>query len=243
MRAIILAGGTGTRMRPYTTVLPKPLMPIGDVPIADIVVNQLKYHGITNITMAVGYLAELLMAYFGDGSKYGISICYSKENSPLGTAGPLALIPNLDSTFLLMNGDVLTTLNYADLVAYHRNSGAVATIAMHPRRVKIDLGVIQTNGSNELVDYIEKPTHEYVVSMGVYVFEPTVLRYIRPGEPLDFPDLIRTLLRHGERVIGYPFDGYWQDIGRPDDYERAVEEFECRKRELLPYAAADGVLG
>ncbi|MFQ5853123.1 MAG: sugar phosphate nucleotidyltransferase [Candidatus Binatia bacterium] len=233
MQAVILAGGRGTRLRPYTTVLPKPLMPIGDYPIAHIVVNQLKYDGITDITMAVGHLGELLMAYFGDGSKYGVNIRYSKEDSPLGTAGPLAFIPGLDSTFLLMNGDVLTTLKYTKLIEYHRRKGAVATIAMQTRSIKIDLGVIHANAENELLDYIEKPTYDFLVSIGVYVFEPKVLDYIEAGESLDFPELVCRLLNSEERVVGYPHDGYWLDIGRQDDYEKANAEFENRKQELL----------
>lgn len=234
MRAVILAGGRGTRLYPYTIVFPKPLMPIGDVPILEIVVRQLKYYGISDIVMAVGHLAELLMAYFGDGSRFGVQISYSRETNPLGTAGPLALIPGLDETFLVMNGDVLTTLDYRALIAYHRANGSVATIASHRRDARIDLGVIQTDATGRITDYIEKPVYHYLVSMGIYVFEPAVLRQIEPGQRLDFPDLVLRLLAAGERVQSYLFDGYWLDIGRPDDYSQATAEFEQLRKQFLP---------
>jgi NDP-mannose synthase len=233
MRAVILAGGKGTRLQPYTTVLPKPLMPVGDMPILEVVLRQLKAAGINRVTMAVGYLAELLQAFFGNGARLGLPIDYSIEPKPLGTVGPLTLIPDLNGTLLMMNGDVLTTLDYADLISSHRHSGAVATIATHVRQVKIDFGVIKTDGSSRLIDYVEKPTLEYRVSMGVYVFEPEVLHYLKPGEYRDFPDLIKTLIAERQRVVSYPFSGYWLDMGRPDDYARAIEEFESRRSDFL----------
>jgi NDP-sugar pyrophosphorylase family protein len=233
MKAVILAGGKGTRLKPYTAVFPKPLVPIDDMPIVEVVLRQLKFYGFTQVTMAVGHLAELLIAYFGDGSKLGLKIEYSKEEKPLGTTGPLALISGLTDTILVMNGDVLTMLDYRDLLAYHQQKGAVATIAMHERIVKIDLGVIETNANNDLINYIEKPSYHYRASMGIYVFEPAILRYIQPGERLDFPDLVHLLLQNGEKVVGYPYDGYWLDIGRPDDYEQAVEEFSRLRAEFL----------
>ena len=234
MRAIILAGGKGTRLLPYTTVLPKPLMPIGDMPILEVVLRQLKAAGIDRITMAVGHLAELFLAFFNDGARFGTPIDYSVERKPLGTVGPLTLIPDLSSTFLMMNGDVLTTLNYADLIGYHRRSGAIATIATHLRQVNIDFGVIEADKSNRLTEYVEKPTFDYQVSMGIYVFEPEVLDYLNPDEYRDFPDLIGTLIADGKKVMSYPFSGYWLDIGRADDYARATQEFESRRAEFLP---------
>jgi len=234
MRAVILAGGKGTRLAPYTTVFPKPLMPIDDMPILEVVVRQLRHHGIRRLTFAVEHLAELLMAYFGDGSKYGVEIEYSREEQPLGTAGPLKLIPALTGTFLLMNGDVLTDLPYAALVDAHKQSDAVATIAMHKREVKVDLGVIQLGDDNRVTGYLEKPSQHYRVSMGVYVFEPKALSFIGEGERLDFPDLILRLIKAGEVVKGYPYDGYWMDIGRHEDYEQAVEDFRRNRERLLP---------
>jgi NDP-sugar pyrophosphorylase family protein len=233
MRAVILAGGRGTRLKPYTAVFPKPLVPIDDMPILEVVLRQLKFYGFSEVTMAVGHLAELLMAYFSDGSKLGLKIEYSREDKPLGTTGPLAFIPGLVETFLVMNGDVLTTLDYSDLLSYHQQKGGIATIAMHQRSVRIDLGVIEVNEDNELTNYIEKPSYHYRASMGIYVFEPGVLRYIRYGERLDFPDLVHLLLQNGEKVVGYPYDGYWLDIGHADDYERATEEFSRMRGEFL----------
>jgi NDP-sugar pyrophosphorylase family protein len=238
MRAVILAGGKGTRLAPYTTIFPKPLVPIGDMPILEVVVRQLRHAGIDHITMAVGHLAELLIAFFGDGTRFGLKLDYSREEQPLGTAGPLTLVNGLDETFFVMNGDILTTLDYTAMLTYHRSQQAVASIAMHERSVKIDLGVLETDEHNRLTGYIEKPSYQYQVSMGVYIFEPRVLEFIEPGTRLDFPDLILKLIAAGERVMGYPFDGYWLDIGRPDDYTRAIEEFEKLRDQFLPASSS-----
>jgi NDP-sugar pyrophosphorylase family protein len=224
MKAVILAGGKGTRLRPYTAVFPKPLMPINDKPILEIVIRQLKSHGFDEVIITVGHLAELIMTFFNDGSKYGIKIRYSREDKPLGTAGGLGLIKKeLNETFLMMNGDVLTTLDYSDLVDYHKRNDAIATIALKKRHVKIDFGVVELD-VDSIVGYTEKPKIDYLVSMGVYAFDPKVLEYIRPTEYLDFPELIKKLISNGETVKGYVYEGYWLDIGRPDDYERANRE-------------------
>lgn len=238
MRAVILAGGKGRRMAPYTTVLPKPLMPIGDVPILEVVLRQLKAAGFDRVTMSVGHLAHLLRAFFDDGSRLGLRIDYAVEPEPLGTVGPLASIDGLNETFLLMNGDVLTDLDYRELVSAHRSRGGVATIATYVRDVKIDFGVLQTDAKGRLTEYIEKPTLQYSVSMGIYLLEPASLRYVAKGVRLDFPDLIKTLIREGQNVVSFPFSGYWLDMGRPDDYERAVKDFEARKADFLPREGA-----
>jgi NDP-mannose synthase len=234
MRAVILAGGKGTRLEPYTTILPKPLMPIGDMPILEILLRQMKRAGINHAVLTVGHLASLLRAYFGNGKEWGLDITYSLEQIPLGTAGPIALVKGLEKTFLVSNGDVLTTLDIKKLLAFHKSKGGIATIAAHRRQVKIDLGVIQMDGDERVSGYIEKPTSEYTVSMGVYVFEPRVLNYIPVGEYLDFPDLILKLIARGETVNGYTFDGYWMDLGRPDDYIQANEDFSNMKKQFLP---------
>jgi NDP-sugar pyrophosphorylase family protein len=208
-------------------------MPVGDMPILEIVISQLKHHGITHITLAVGHLAVLLQTFFGDGCRHGVKIDYAFEDHPLGTAGPLALIPGLEEPFIVMNGDVLTTLNYSELIQYHERERAAATIAMHRREVKIDLGVIECNGGNQVKGYIEKPQYDYSVSMGIYVFAPTVIRYIPQGEYFDFPDLVHRLLEKNETIVGYPYSGYWLDIGRPDDYAKAVHDFESMRSEFL----------
>ncbi|MCC6956482.1 MAG: NTP transferase domain-containing protein [Anaerolineales bacterium] len=234
MNAIILAGGKGARLAPYTRILPKPLMPIGDMPILEILLRQMHNAGVRHVTLTVGYLGELLRAFFQDGSRLGLQIDYSFEEQPLGTAGPLALVADrLDDTFLVTNGDVLTTLDLCALVDDHRRSGAAATIASHARNVKIDLGVLEFDGDQRLKGYIEKPTYNFFVSMGIYVFEPRVLDYIPRNQYLDFPDLVLKLIAGGEQVRGYPFDGYWQDLGRADDYEQAVQDFEALRPQIL----------
>jgi NDP-sugar pyrophosphorylase family protein len=234
MRAVILAGGKGTRLAPYTTALPKPLMPIGDMPILEVVIRQLARHGFDDLTLAVGHLAELLMAYCGNGDKFNVKLGYSREDQPLGTAGPIALVPGLTGTFLVMNGDLLTTLDYTEMLKCHRERGALATIACYHRDVKIDLGVIEMDSENWLTDYIEKPTYHYAVSMGIYLFEPAILHYIPRGQRLDLPELVLQLTRAGQKVNVFNFDGYWLDIGRPDDYEAAVDQFARHRNEFLP---------
>lgn len=228
-KAVILAGGRGTRLAPYTTVFPKPLMPIHEQPILEIVLKQLKQYNISEVILAVGYLAELIQAYFGQGEKIGIDITYSREQEPLGTAGPLSLLQDqLTETFLTMNGDILTSLNFAKLLSYHRQNNAMATIAVHERTVNIDYGVIEINDDKTLRDYIEKPQLKYLVSMGINVFEPSVLRFIPPGEPLDIPDLIKVIQKNGGKISCYLSDDYWLDIGRHEDYQRALDEYPSK---------------
>lgn len=234
MKAVILAGGKGTRLQPYTRIFPKSLVPIGDRPIMEILLLQLHRAGFNQIYLAVGHMDKLIRAYFQDGAQWKVNIYYSKETHALGTAGPLSLIDGLDKTFLVANSDILTTLPIDKLVEFHKEEGAIATIAMHRREVKIDLGVIKLDGDKSVVDYIEKPSTSYLVSMGMYVFEPRVLQYIPAGEHLDFPELIKKLLAAGETVSGYPFDGYWQDLGHPADYEQAQQDFDVMKDQFLP---------
>jgi NDP-sugar pyrophosphorylase family protein len=234
MKAVILAGGEGRRLLPYTTVFPKPLMPVGDMPILEIVIRQIKQAGFDDITLAVGHLEELLMAFFGDGSRFGVHIQYSREEQPLGTAGPLSLIPHLNEPFLVMNGDLLTTLDYRAMWQHHSSCGAIATLATFRRDVQIDLGVLQVNEEQLVEDYKEKPVYHYTVSTGIYVFAPAVLKYIAYKEHIDLPDLVLRLLAADRRVAAYPIQGRWLDIGRTDDYERAVADFEQHRNEFLP---------
>ncbi len=234
MKAIILAGGKGTRLAPYSRILPKPLMPISDMPILEVILRQLKCAGIHDVVLTVGHLSGLLKAFFKDGEELGINIQYSYEKIPLGTAGPLALVDGLDETFIVINGDVLTTIRLQDLICFHKEQKAATTIATHHRKVKIDYGVLQWDGNCQISGYSEKPSFDYWVSMGIYIFEPRVLAYIPRGQYLDFPDLIKILLAANETVIGYRFDGYWQDLGRPDDYESASLEFDKMRSQFLP---------
>jgi NDP-sugar pyrophosphorylase family protein len=233
MKAVILAGGKGTRLAPYTRILPKPLMPIGEMPILEVMLRQMKQAGIGDVVLTVGHLAELLRAFFKDGSQWGLNIGYSYEDAPLGTAGPIAQVDGLDEVFLVTNGDVLTTLDLAELIRFHHAQRGIATIAVHHRSVKIDLGVIQWNADHTVKGYIEKPTYEYDVSMGIYVFDPRVISYIPRGEYLDFPDLVLKMIAAGEKVVGFPFNGYWKDLGRADDYEQASQDFEAMRAQFL----------
>jgi NDP-mannose synthase len=234
MRAVILAGGKGTRLAPLTEVIPKPLVPIGGKPILETVIIHLQRCGFHRITLAVGYMADLIRAYFQDGAKWGVRIDYSFESNPLGTAGPLALIEGLNETFLVMNADVLTNLDYRKLIQYHKIQGGVATIGAYQRKVTINLGVILLNGDNRIKEYLEKPTSTYLVSMGIYVFEPWILKFIKPEIYLDFPDLVRMLLAQDLPVNHYPFQGYWLDIGRHEDYQKAAEEY-AELMEKIPF--------
>ena len=235
-RAVILAGGKGSRLSPFTTVIPKPLLPIGDRAILEVVVTQLRDLGFTEITLAVGYLAHLVRAVIGDGSQHGVRITYQDEREPLGTVGPLATTEGLDDTFLVMNGDVLTALNYRELMDAHTEAGNVLTIASHRRIVHTDYGVLhlgQEAGQTKLVaGFEEKPEIPFIVSMGVYVMEPRALDLIEPETPLDLPDLVMRLMEKELPVGSYLYDGYWLDIGRHDDYERAVREFKERSADF-----------
>jgi NDP-sugar pyrophosphorylase family protein len=231
IRAVILAGGRGTRLKPFTITFPKPLMPVGDMPILEILLRQIHKFGITDVTLTLGYQAELIRAYFSQ-KREGLEelrIRYVEESEPTGTAGSLSMVPGLDRTFLVLNGDILTNLDIKKLVEYHREKGAVLTIAAARKHVKIDLGVLKEAEDGWIEDYIEKPEMDYLVSMGIYVYEPSVLEYIPRGQYLDFPHLVLNLLGDGRRVATFHFDGLWLDIGRPEDYARAQEHFSANR--------------
>lgn len=229
VRAIILAGGRGRRLEPYTSVLPKPLMPVGDRAILEITVDRLIESGVSDITLCVGHLAHLIEAVV-NGRSRSARFRYVREDAPLGTAGPLRLVEDLTGTFLLMNGDLLTDLEFPELIEAHRRAGNVVTIATHERRDKVDYGVlhVEEGESPRLVRYEEKPETALTVSMGIYVMEPSVLEHIPDGY-FDFPDLISALLDAGLRVGTFPFPGFWLDIGRRDDYEQAIQKWAGRE--------------
>lgn len=225
IRVVVLAGGKGARLRPYTTVFPKPLMPIGEMPILEVVLRRLKAFGFEQITLSVNHMAEMIKTFFGDGSKLGLDITYSMENEPLGTAGALSIIEGLGDTFLVINGDLLTTINYRDLVNKHIASNATATISVFQREVKINFGVLETGQSGELLKYEEKPQFELLVSMGVNVFSKSALEFIPYAKYLDMPEFMMNLKAAGKRVLIYRADCEWLDIGRPEDYEAAIKLF------------------
>ncbi len=232
-RAIILAGGKGTRLRPYTVALPKPLVPVGDTPILEIVIRQLARHGFDHITMAVNHQAEIIKAFFQDGSKWGLRIDYSLEDRPLSTMAPLKLVRDLPAHFLVMNGDILTDLDYAAFHDDHVERDGIFTISSYLREELIDYGVLDTDATGRLVGFREKPRHAYQVSMGVYMVSRRVLDEIPDGVPFGFDHLMHSLIGSSMPPDIRLHEGYWLDIGRPDDYARAVEEYERDSRRFM----------
>lgn len=232
-RAVILAGGRGTRLRPYTVVLPKPLMPIGDYPILEVVVRQLAQHGFDHITLAVNHQANLIQAFFGDGSKWNVRIDYSLEVIPLATMGPLRLISDLPDDFLVMNGDILTDLDFGAFHDQHVAKDRLFTISSHRRQHTIDYGVLDTGADGRLTGFREKPKTEYEVSMGVYMVNRTVLEIIPDGLAYGFDNLMLDLLASDRSVAVENYPGYWLDIGRADDYIQAIEQFDAMKSKFL----------
>ena len=225
MEAIILAGGKGTRLRPYTTTLPKPLMPVGERPILEIVIGQLRAAGIKKITLAVNHMADIIMAFFGNGEKFGVEISYSMEDKPLGTVGPVKLIKDLPEYFLVMNGDILSDIDYAGLIKAHIASGTPLTIATYRRDSKIDFGVLEIDKtSNRLTGFIEKPIYNFDVSMGIYVFSRSLMEMVPANQPFGIDNLALRMLAENLPINTFQFSGYWLDIGRPDDYDKANKD-------------------
>jgi NDP-sugar pyrophosphorylase family protein len=232
MKAVILAGGKGSRLEPYTHIFPKPLMPVGNRPILEIVLKQLAYAGIDEVILTVGHQAAKFIRMVTAAGDFDLKIRYSEEEKPLGTAGPLKLIRNTGKDFLVLNGDILTDLNFKKFIEFHLKQGAPATIAAFERNLNIDFGVIETEG-DKVIDYYEKPQIESLVSMGVYAFKRDILKYIPSGRRFDFPDLVHKLLDKSINPAVYRHRGEWLDIGRPGDYKRAVKTFFDKKRRFL----------
>jgi NDP-sugar pyrophosphorylase family protein len=227
MRAIILAGGKGTRLRPYTTLIPKPLVPIGGkYSILEIIILQLRKSGFSHITLAVNHLSHLIMSYFGDGSRYGIKLDYSLEESELSTIGPLTLISDLPENFLVMNGDILCNLDYRNFYEQHVASGSKVSVSSFRRQVRIDFGVLRYDEDHKLSAFEEKPTFDFDVSMGIYCINKSVISALPIGKSYGFDHLMLDGLAHKQPATIRPFAGYWLDIGRPDDYQYADDHFE-----------------
>jgi len=233
VRAVILAGGKGTRLKPLTAVFPKPLVPLGNKPIIEILLRRLASAGLKDVTICTGYLAELIKAVCGDGGKFGLNIEYVGEEQPLGTAGPLSLIPNLTDPFIVMNGDLLTTLSFPSMLNFHKRQKADFTVGVFPREVKIDFGVIQFDKRGEFSGYREKPKYNYEVSMGVNVISLAAMKHVPPGRHLDMPDLVLKVHAGKGRVKCYRENCRWLDIGRMDDYALAQEEFSQNEEAFL----------
>jgi NDP-mannose synthase len=219
--ALIMAGGRGQRLYPYTAALPKPLMPIGDKPILEHIIRRLHQFAIRDIVLAVNHLAPLIETYFGDGSRLGCRISYLREDIPVGTAGPIALLPDLNDSLLVMNADVICDIDYAAVFLAHRRSKATITVASHVVSTVIGSGVLDTDSRGHVVGYREKPSYDHRICMGIYVIEPRVRRMMEPGRQIDMPELISRLIAAGEPVVAYNHTGQWIDIGKPEDYARA----------------------
>lgn len=237
MQAIVLAGGKGTRLRPFTHVFPKPLMPLGDdnpMPILEVVLRQLARFGFDDVAIITGYLTEYIETFCRDGRRFGTRITYRREVTPLGTAGGLTLIDRPREPVLVLNGDILTTLDFAAMHGFHRQTRASATIAAFPRKVRIDFGVLDFAGAPHVLSgYREKPEFSFEVSMGLYVLDPVAWDYLRPGQPLPMPDLLEAMRGDGRPVHAFRQDCEWLDIGRHDDYAAANEIFQARRSAFL----------
>lgn len=231
-QAVILAGGEGQRLRPYSKVLPKPLWPVGNVPIIVIIIRQLALAGIKDIIIAVGHQSELIRIILGDGKQYGVNIIYAVEKKPLGTAGPLKRIRNLDRNFLVLNGDLLTDMPFKKFAQYHLNEKTGATVAVTKRSVKVDFGVVIEN-ENKITEYLEKPGLKYLVSTGIYAFRREIIKHI-PNRRFEFPELVNRLIQQGDYPSTYKFEGRWLDIGRLDDWEKADRLFQRNSKLFLP---------
>jgi NDP-sugar pyrophosphorylase family protein len=227
MKAIILAGGKGTRLKPYTSVIPKPLVPVGEKAILEILLRRLQKSGVDEVYICLNHFAEIIQAFFGDGSKFGLKINYSLEDQPLGTVAPIKLIKDLPENFLVMNGDLLTDLDFKAFFQSHVAAKDILTVASYHRTSKIDFGVMEINPETNIVSHFrEKPVYDFEVSMGVYAMNRDVLQYVPEGKPFGFDDLMLTMLARQKTVKVFPFKGYWLDIGRPDDYEKANEDID-----------------
>ena len=235
-RAVVLAGGLGSRLRPYTTIIPKPLMPLGERPILEILLRQLAHQGFTQVDLCVGYLAHLIRAFFGDGSAFGIHIEYHEEREPLGTIGALAVIPDFspDEPILVMNGDILTDLDFSDVVARHVERGFDATVCVTRRQVDVDFGVIDVAHDGHMVGYREKPSTEIIVSIGVNVVQASSIAAITPGERIDVPTFMQRLIAEKRHVHCHVIDGFWLDLGRVDDYQEANDLVAAEPGRFLP---------
>ena len=233
MRAVILAGGKGTRLKPYTITLPKPLVPVGDdMPILEIIIRQLRQVGFDHITIAVNHMANLIMAFFGDGSRWDLKIDYSVEESMLSTIGPLTLIEDLPDDFVVMNGDILCDLNYAEFYGYHLDQKNDVTVGVYQRSSKIDFGILKYDGDHVITSFVEKPVYNFTVSMGVYCVNRRVIELLPKGEPYGFDNLMLDGLKNGSRIGVMPFAGYWLDLGRPEDFDTANENYDELKVRL-----------
>lgn len=228
MKAIVMAGGKGSRLYPYSALLPKPLMPLGDMPVLELLLHRLRNAGVGEVFLAVNHLRHLIEAFFGDGSRIGLRLHYSLEDKPLGTAGPMAaVLDQLGDEFVMTNGDLLTTLDVSAMIRFHRERRADATIGVYPREVKVEFGLVDVDADMRMTGYREKPSYHHLVSMGIYVLNAAKVRgCVQKDTYLDMPDLLQMLVRAGGDVRCFQDDCFWLDIGRPDDFARAQEIYD-----------------
>ena len=232
-QAIILAGGQGSRLQPYTTIVPKPLLPVGNYPILEILIRQLKRFSFTRIVISVGHLSGLIEAYFGSGVKWGVDICYVQEDSPLGTAGAIKLVKHVEENFIVMNGDILTDIDMLGLLRSHICQKVISTIVIKHRNIKSDFGEIEINEQNELISYTEKPEHQSFASIGMNVFNARARSFIKMNENIGIPDLVARFKAAGERMFCYQTHGIWLDLGRLNDLQEAQGVFLANKEKFL----------
>ena len=233
MQTIILAGGKGTRLNPYTSILPKPLVPVGECPILEIIIKQLRKYGVRDLIISTGHLAQLIESYFGDGKRFGVRIRYVREEKPLGTAGAIGIIKRLEKNFIVMNGDILTTLNYRKLFNFHLAKKGIAAIGITKRLIKDEYGVIKIGRALDLEDYIEKPTHAFHISMGVNVLSAGCRDYIKKGESITMPELFLRMKESKEKIYCYESRDFWLDIGMVEDFQTAQDEFNKNRRRFI----------
>lgn len=230
MKCVILAGGKGRRLQPFTTTIPKPLFPLGEKPILQIIIEQLKTYHITDFVISLGYLGGLIEAFFGDGSKFNCDIQYVIESEPLGTAGAISLLPEMGEDFVFMNGDILTTLDFNKAIQFHKHNSDLMTICTFKKKVISSLGVLEINNANDIISYLEKPVNEYLVSSGIYILSPKIKDFVYKNETIDLPQLVLRLIENKKRVKSFLIEGDWFDIGTPGDLELALKYFEGKNK-------------
>lgn len=233
MQTVILAGGKGTRLNPYTSILPKPLVPVGEYPILEIIIRQLKNYGVRDLIISTGHLAQLIESYFGDGGRLGVKIRYVREEKPLGTAGAIGIIKGLERNFIVMNGDILTTMDYRKLFNFHLVKKGIATIGVVKRLIKDEYGVIKIGKALDLEDYIEKPTHAFHISMGVNILSAGCKDYINKEESITMPELFLRMKKSKEKIYCYESGDFWLDIGMVEDFQIAQDEFNKNRRRFI----------
>ncbi|MFC1791688.1 sugar phosphate nucleotidyltransferase [Gemmatimonadota bacterium] len=233
MQAVILAGGRGNRLRPFTENTPKPMVPLAGEPILEIIIRQLSRDGFRNVVLAVNHLKAEIRSHFGAGERWNTEIRYSEEGDFLGTAGPLSIIDGLEEEFMVVNGDILTDLRFDELFRFHQEADAVCTVASCIRAVQLDFGVLSADSLNVLSRVEEKPELSFDVNMGIYVMKKEALLVIPPEGPYDMPDMLNDLVSRRLRVACFPFRGLWFDLGSPADYQRAREIYQGGEKAFL----------